>query len=144
MRFQRKKRVIPEISMTSMVDVVLLLLFFFMVSTTFNRNTQIKIKLPEANGEEAEEVKESISLIIDAGGVYYLQGEDGVPHQLANQTIETLEQALRKASIQIEQTPLIIDADAKTPHQSVIRALEAASVTGYHQITFAAERKPAS
>jgi len=138
MNFRRKKRVTPEISMTSMVDVVLLLLFFFMVSTTFSRQTEIKIKLPEANTATAEDYPDNVTLIIDADGTYYLQTKDGLPHELVNQKIETLTQALRKASANAEQTPFIIDADSNTPHQAVIKALEASANAGFSHISFSA------
>ena len=137
MKFHRKRRVAPEISMTSMVDVVLLLLFFFMVSTTFNKHTQVKIKLPEANGVETEEQPEMVTLMIDADGTYYLEGADKLPHELVNQKLETLTQALRDLPGDAEQTPLSINADAKTPHQFVIRALEATSAAGFSHLTFA-------
>jgi biopolymer transport protein ExbD len=136
MNFHRKKRNTPEISMTSMVDVVLLLLFFFMVSTTFSRQTEIKIKLPEADSATAEDYPESVVLIIDADGVYYLQGKDGLPHELVNQQTETLVQAFRKASVNAEQTPFIIDADSNTPHQAVYKALDAAGHAGFSHISF--------
>lgn len=142
MRFQRKKRLVPEISMTSMVDVVLLLLFFFMVSTTFNRQTQVKVKLPQANGEEAETADNTVRLTIDAGGVYYLEDSAGVSHALINQKLETLIQALRKHSSQAGHAPFIINADAKTPHQAVMTALEAASALGFSHISFATEHNP--
>lgn len=140
MNFRRKKRNTPEISMTSMVDVVLLLLFFFMVSTTFSRQTEIKIKLPEADTAAAEDYPDSVTLIIDADGVYYLQAKDGLPHELVNQKTETLIQAFRKASTNAEQTPFIIDADSNTPHQAVIKALQAASVAGFSHISFSSLR----
>lgn len=140
MNFHRKRRVTPEISMTSMVDVVLLLLFFFMVSTTFNQQTSIKIKLPEANGADAESTENSVALTIDADGAYYLEGDDGLPHELVNRKIATLKQALQKYSATAAQTPLIIKADNKAPHQAVISALEAAGDIGFSHISFAAQR----
>ncbi|MDO9105942.1 MAG: biopolymer transporter ExbD [Methylovulum sp.] len=143
MNFCRKKRVPPEISMTSMVDVVLLLLFFFMTCSTFSRQTEIKIKLPEADTATAEDYPDNVTLNIDADGAYYLQGKDGLPYELVNQQQETLIQALRKASANAEQTPFIINADGITPHQAVIKALEAASIAGFSHISFSA-LKPGS
>ncbi|MGZ8192953.1 MAG: ExbD/TolR family protein, partial [Methylobacter sp.] len=55
MNFRRKKREKLDITLISMIDVLFVLLLFFMVSTTFNRNTEVNIKLPEAEGAEAEE-----------------------------------------------------------------------------------------
>jgi len=140
MNFRRKKREKLDITLISMIDVLFVLLLFFMVTTTFNHNTQVNIKLPEAKGEDGQENPKMITLIIDEEGTYYLKGEDGLPHELVNQTIETLKQELRKLSGQAEQIPFIISADGKTPHQSVIAALEAASEAGFTHITFAAQK----
>lgn len=141
MKFHRKRRVTPEISMTSMVDVVLLLLFFFMVSTTFSKQTQVRVKLPEADGEKTEAALETIRLTIDANGVYYLEDSDGASHELLNQKVETLVQALRKRHTPGAPVPFIINADGKAPHQAVITALEAANAVGFNQISFATEAK---
>ncbi len=140
MNFNRRKRVMPEISMTPMVDVVLLLLFFFMVSTTFNQQTAIKLKLPEADSAEIESTENTATLTIDADGTYYVEDAEGLPHELINRKAATLQQALRKFSATAAQTPFIIRADNKTPHQAVITALEAASAVGFSRISFATEQ----
>jgi len=140
MNFSRRKRPAPEISMTSMVDVVLLLLFFFMVSTTFNQQTAIKIKLPQADGAEAEAVDTQVILVIDANGNFFLEDTDGLPHEVLDRTAGTLQRALAKQSGRPGQTPLIIQADAKAPHQAVMTALAAAAAAGFERISFAAEQ----
>lgn len=140
MNFQRKKREKIDISMTPMIDVVFLLLIFFMVTTTFSRQTEVNIKLPEANGADAEQHPKMVTLTIDADGIYYLNSDDGLPHQLVNQSIDTLKQELRKLAEHSRQIPFIINADGKTPHQAVITALEAASDAGFSHITFAAQK----
>jgi biopolymer transport protein ExbD len=140
MKFQRKKREKVDITLISLIDVLFVLLLFFMVSTTFNRQTQVKIKLPEADTADAEANPKMVTLVIDADGVYYLNGEDGLPHELVNQQKETLEQELRKLAAQSKDLPFIIKADGQTPHQAVIKALEAAGTAGFSHITFAAQR----
>lgn len=140
MNFHRKKRRKIDITLISMIDVLFVLLLFFMVSTTFNRQTQVKIKLPEASGEETVEEQKSVKLIIDADGVYYLHGSDGLPHELINQQAETLKRELQKIAAHSAHLPFIISADGKSPHQSVITALDMASQVGFTQITFAAEQ----
>ncbi len=142
MKFSRRKRPEPEISMTSMVDVVLLLLFFFMVSSTFNQQTAIKIKLPQANGAEPEAVDTKRVLVIDANGNFFLEDTDGLPHAVLDRTAGTLQRALDRQSERPEQTPLIIQADGKAPHQSVMTALEAAAAVGFSRVSFAAEQPP--
>jgi biopolymer transport protein ExbD len=143
MKFQRKKREKVDITLISLIDVLFVLLLFFMVSTTFSRHTEVKIKLPEADTQEAAANPKMVTLVIDADGVYYLQGDDGLPHQLVNQQKATLIQELRKLAAQAKDLPFIINADGKTPHQAVITALEAAGSAGFTHITFAAQRSKA-
>lgn len=138
MKFRHKKREKLDITLISMIDVLFVLLLFFMVSTTFNRNTEVKVTLPEANGAEAEQSPKMVTLTITASGAYFLKGEDGVSHELVNQQIETLKQELQKLVEHSKDQPFIINADGKTPHQAVITALEAAGDVGFSHITFAA------
>jgi biopolymer transport protein ExbD len=139
MNFRHKKREKIDITLISMIDVLFVLLLFFMVSTTFNRNTEVKVTLPEADGAEVEQNPKMVTLTIDPEGKYYLTGEDGLPHELANQQLETLKQELMKLAEQSKDQPFIINADGKTRHQAVITALEAASDAGFSHITFAAQ-----
>lgn len=140
MRFQRKRRQNIDITLISMIDVLFVLLLFFMVSTTFNRNTEVKIKLPEASGAEAENPPKMLTLNIDANGVYSILGEDNVLQPIADKNIEALKQALHNVAVNKTDIPFIINADGKTPHQAVITALEAASAEGFTHITFAAQK----
>jgi len=142
MNFSRRNRKPIEITLTPMIDVVFLLLIFFMVTTTFSQQSELKINLPEAKGEESESVKKMIVLTINADGLYFITGEDGLPHQLVNQKNETLRRALTQAAGNSRLIPFIINADGKTPHQSVVTALDIASQIGFKRITFATKNKP--
>ncbi|MGJ0484929.1 MAG: ExbD/TolR family protein [Methylomicrobium sp.] len=140
MNFHRKKRRKIDITLISMIDVLFVLLLFFMVSTTFNRQTQVRIKLPEASGSEAEAPPRSITLVIDADGLYYVKGGDGMLHQLIDQKPETLLRELQKMAASGADIPFIISADGKTPHQAVISALDVAGRAGFTHITFEAQQ----
>ncbi len=142
MNFSRRKRPPLEITLTPMIDVVFLLLIFFMVTTTFNQQSELKIKLPEATGEESSSAEKMITLIIDAEGTYFITGDDGLPHQLINQNNDTLRRALIQAAGNSRKIPFIISADGKTPHQAVITALDIASDLGFSRITFATKSVP--
>ncbi len=128
----RRKRPL-ELSMTPMIDVVFLLLIFFMVTTSFNRETEIKINLPEANGVEKSADKH-IVLRIDSEGIYYINNK-----QVVSQEMTKLKAALRQAAGDDRDLPFVISADAKTPHQAVISALDAAGAIGFSRITFAVQ-----
>ena len=137
MSFSRRKRPPLEITLTPMIDVVFLLLIFFMVTTTFNRQSELKINLPEAKGGVTEAAEKMIMLTIDADGIYFISGDDGLPHQLINQESGTLKRALIQVAGKSRIIPFIISADGKTPHQAVVTALDVASQLGFSRVTFA-------
>jgi biopolymer transport protein ExbD len=139
MKFQRRKKEKIDISMTSMIDVVFLLLIFFMVTTSFTRQTEVKIKLPEANGAEAEDYPKSVTVTIDDKGDYYLTGSDGENRKLPDQGRETLMRELPRLAGQSKDIPFIINADGKTPHQAVMTVLDVAGQVGFSHITFATQ-----
>jgi biopolymer transport protein ExbD len=120
-----------EINLTALIDVVFLLLIFFMVSTTFDRFSELQIQLPEADGEVAESEPRVLELVIDAEGRYYLDRE-----QVLNSELDTLKRALAKRAPAARDQPLVINADARTPHQAVITAMDAARQIGLMQISF--------
>lgn len=137
MKFQRKKRENVDITLISMIDVLFVLLLFFMVSTTFNQHTEVNIKLPEAEGTAAEEHPKTVSLVINADGVYSLIGDDGQPHQLVDQSRAGLKLELGKLAVNSKDVPFIINADDKTPNKAVMTALDIAGQVGFSHITFA-------
>ncbi|TAK62418.1 biopolymer transporter ExbD [Methylobacter sp.] len=137
MKFQRKKRENVDIALISMIDVLFVLLLFFMVSTSFTQHTEVNIKLPEAEGAAADEHPKTVSLVIDADGVYSLVGDDGLPHQLINQNRAGLKQELSKLAEQARDIPFVINADDKTPNKAVMTALDIAGQVGFSHITFA-------
>ena len=125
----------PEVNLTPLIDVVFLLLIFFMVSTTFEHQSRIQIELPEATAEATKPDDESLEIIIDAQGRYFL-GEQ----QVVNTELKTLKGAISKVLGEREGLTVIIRADAKTPHQAVITALDATSQLGLTRISLATTR----
>lgn len=121
-----------DVNITPLIDVVFLLLIFFMVSTTFDKQAQLKVKLPEASPSSEQVKTESIVLAIDAKGQYYINDK-----QLVNTTIKTLKQALVKTMNDNKEIPVILKADAKTPHQAVVTAMDAAAQVGLTRLSIA-------
>ena len=121
-----------DINLTPLIDVVFLLLIFFMVSTTFDRHANLKVELPESSAPIAQQ-QEPVVISIDAEGNYFINDR-----QLVNTTLETLKIALRKTVADNEEdVPLVLRADAKTPHQSVVRAMDAAAQLGLTRLSIA-------
>jgi biopolymer transport protein ExbD len=125
----------PEVDITPLIDVVFLLLIFFMVSTTFDREAQITVELPEATGAEAEHAPKELDITIDASGIFFVN-----QREVINTEVETLKLAIMKAVGDERDIPVIINADGKTPHQAVMTAMDAASQLGLNRMTFSAHR----
>ena len=133
-----------SINLTPLIDIVFLLLIFFMVSTTFQRETELEIALPEASAKtKVTEVASAVVLEIDSDGVYRLGiRADGEWSEVISVSADKLSETLDGISTKHETTTLIIKADAKTRHQAVVRALDAAQRAGLKKIKFAAEMTP--
>lgn len=128
MKFRRKPRENVEINLASLIDVVFILLLFFVVTTTFTRETQLRVDLPEAaSGTPPEQTElKQLEVLIAADGSYSLNGR-----QLLESDLNALIGALQKESDGDNSLPLTISADAKTPHQAVITAMDAAGKLGF-------------
>jgi biopolymer transport protein ExbD len=126
----------PDINLTPLIDVVFLLLIFFMVSTTFKEDARLRLELPQADGEaiSADEIT-LVEIAIDAGGSFYVDGQ-----RVVDKRAETLEQALVGAAGPRRDLPVLIKADAQTPHQAVMTAMDVAGRLGLTRIAFAASR----
>ena len=125
----------PELNLTPLIDVVFLLLIFFMVSTTFERETQIIIELPEAGGEESKIEKEVLDITVDRQGRFYVN-----QLEVINTEVKTLKMAISKAIGDKRDLPVLINADANSPHQAVMTVMDAASQLGLEQMTFVAHK----
>ncbi|HIG40447.1 MAG: biopolymer transporter ExbD [bacterium] len=130
MKFARRKRPEVEVNLTPLIDVVFLLLIFFMVSTTFTKNTQLTIDLPEANADPSRVSEKQVEVTITRLGEYAVNEV-----VLVNNELETLKRAIEKVSAGDNSIPLIITADSATPHQSVVRAMDAAGQLGFVRLS---------
>lgn len=130
MQFRRQSREEDSVNLTPLIDVVFLLLIFFMVSTTFTEETHLSIDLPEAVGDPKSDSSDRLDIVIGADGAFSVNGQ-----ALVNNKIETLKSALEKLSTGDTKLPLTITADAKTPHQAVVTAMDAAGQLGFAKLS---------
>jgi len=138
MKLSLRPRTQPEVNLTSLIDVVLLLLIFFMVSTSFVKQSQIAIRLPEAEATAVvEEVPERIDIMITESGTYLVNGRE-----LINNRAETIRNALQKVSAGNNELPLTISADANAKHQYVVTAMDVAGRLGFTKISIATVNDP--
>ncbi len=138
MNLNVRPRTQPEVNLTSLIDVVLLLLIFFMVSTSFVKESQINIKLPETDSaEQVSEAADSLEITITENGTYYVNGRE-----LINSRPETIRNALRRVSDGNTDKPVTISADAGADYQYVVTAMDVVSRMGFKDFNLATVNEP--
>jgi len=131
-KFRRnRQRENVDINLASLIDVVFVLLLFFVVTTTFTRETQLRVELPEATSAEQPPADQAklVEVTISADGVYSVNN-----HLLPKSDLATLSEAIERESGGDNTLPLAISADGKTPHQAVITAMDAAGKLGFSHL----------
>ncbi len=123
-----------NINLTPLIDVVFLLLIFFMVSTTFDTTSQLKIKLPEASQDEAIKPKQPLYLVINMEGNFFLNARE-----LSSQKSEALSLALQRV-LDGSDRPIVIQSDAGSPVQSLVTAMDVVARLGLTQVSIATTR----
>ncbi len=123
-----------NINLTPLIDVVFLLLIFFMVSTTFDTTSQLKIRLPEASQEQSALPPKKINLLIDAKGSFFLNSRE-----LTNSKSATLKAALER-TMAGKKLPIVIQSDADSPVQSLVTAMDVVAQLGLAQVSIATTR----
>jgi biopolymer transport protein ExbD len=135
MNFQRGRRHEElEMNLVPLIDVLLVIIIFLVVSATFSRTSELQINLPTAEANAPEDKPLVITVEVDATGHYLVNGNavDGA-------SVEGIASALTKAGGEGKDPTIVINADAKSTHQSVVNVMEAARQANYTHITFATQ-----
>lgn len=128
MKFPRQPVEETSVNLTPLIDVVFLLLIFFMVSTTFTKERELTVDLPEAEAEAAAEMPKSIEVEVNQSGEYAINGK-----LLVNREPETIRRALIDVAEGNTNVPFIISADKNTPYQAVVTVMDVAGQLGFSQ-----------
>jgi biopolymer transport protein ExbD len=138
MKLQSRSSDEPEINVISLVDVLLVLVLFFMVSTSFLRETEISLQLPEATTESrARTPTESLEILVTQSGTYLVNGRE-----LINSERRTLRAAIERLVGERRDLPVFIRADAATTHQAVVTAMDVAGQLGFVRLNIATVTPP--
>ena len=121
-----------EINVIPLIDVMLTLLMFFVLTTTFENQTKMRIVLPEANAKAQAQVKQQLVVSIDREGRYFIGA-----NEVLNPGLETLKDALEAAAGDDRERPITLKADGRTPHQAVVTAMDALGQLGFSQLSIA-------
>ncbi len=123
-----------EINLVPLIDVLLVIIIFLVVSATFSRINELQINLPTAEANAPQEKPLVVEVGVDASGQYTVNKTT-----LAQPSVEAIVVALKKAVGNGKEPTIIINADAKSTHQSVVNVMEASRQAGYTHITFATQ-----
>jgi biopolymer transport protein ExbD len=135
MNFQRgRHREEPEINFIPLIDVLLVILIFLMVTTTYSKFSGLEINLPTADGPPPAEQPAEISVAVTASGDVLVNKVS------AGRDVQAISAAIKRVAGNGEKEPVVvISADAKATHQSVIDVMQAAQSAGLSHISFATQ-----
>jgi biopolymer transport protein ExbD len=138
-KFRRQRIDDGGVNLTPLIDVVFLLLIFFMVSTTFTKESRLQLELPTAEGESVSDDTDLIEIIINAQGRFQVNEQS-----LGDGGLEALLKALQNVSGGDTMRPVTITADANSPHQAVVTAMDAAGRLGFVKLRITTQEADAS
>jgi biopolymer transport protein ExbD len=121
-----------EINVISLIDVMLTLLMFFVMTTTFVQHSSMKVTLPEASASEQTRDEQTLTVLIDADGRFYIDN-----NEVLNPGIDTLKEALLRVAGDDRTRAVVLRADAQTAHQAVITAMDALGQLGFERLSLA-------
>lgn len=131
MKFRPSQSEEPELNLVPLIDVLLMTLIFLVVTTSFSKEAQLRIQLPEATAEEKVN-DNALRVVIDAKGNYYINNK-----QILKPTAAVLRNALSQAAGKNKNPIVVIHADENTSHQAVVRVMDSARRLGFTNLTFA-------
>ncbi len=135
MNFKRQSNEDPEVNLIPLIDVLLVILIFLMISTTYSKYTELKITLPTADAEQAQNRPHEIVVAVSSSGEYAVDRQI-----LSERSVSAIAQALRAAARGMPDAMVVISADAQATQQSVVNVMEAARAAGLSRLTFATQK----
>ena len=121
-----------EFNLIPLIDVILCLLIFFMVTTTFDQRSMLRVDLPEASESATEPAGQGLALVIDANGRYFVDSRE-----VSRPDADSLRLAIEDIVGEDRERAVLVRADARTPHQSVVTALDVLGRLGFVRISIA-------
>ncbi len=121
-----------DINLTALIDVVFTLIIFFVVTTSFNNRSALKITLPSSQASQPEQQNKPLVILVDKSGNYFVGNT-----ALVRSDLNSLKEAISQQAGNDKKRTIVIQADAKTSHQSVITAMDAIGQLGFSHISIA-------
>jgi biopolymer transport protein ExbD len=138
MDFRRGRREdYPDINLIPFIDILLVIVIFLAVTTTYARFAELKINLPTSSAEQTPNQPKQIEVAVAESGRYQIDNT-----AIGDASVEELAAVLQKAAASLNEPVVVINADARAAHQSVVNVMEAARRVGLSRITFATQTAP--
>lgn len=122
----------PEINLVPLIDVILVLIIFFVITTTFDARSTLQLQLPSATADTTTTETTVLSVLINAEGRYFVGNRE-----VLRTDLDALKQVLLEVGGEERSRPVLLRADARTPHQAVVTALDALGQLGFRRISIA-------
>ena len=132
MKFKIRQEEELQIGLTPLIDVVFILLIFFMVTTTFDRSSELRIELPDATVKNKATQEKTLEIDIDANGQFFVNQV-----RVISSSPKALYLAISKVVGDNREMPVVLKADAKTPHQYVVTAMDTIGRLGMTRLSIA-------
>jgi biopolymer transport protein ExbD len=127
----------PEINLIPLIDVVLCLIIFFVITTTFESRSVLKLQLPRADGEPAQAREKTLDVLVNADGRYFVGDREAL-----RTDVESLKRTIAGVAGDDRKRTVLLRADARTPHQAVVTALDALGQLGFRNISIGTAPDP--
>jgi biopolymer transport protein ExbD len=134
MNFRHRTREEPEINLIPFIDVLLVVLIFLMLTTTYNKFTEMQLRLPVADTDAQRDYPKELVVAVGSDGAYAVNKK-----MVEGRSLDALSNAMLQGAKAGKDTVVIISADANAKHQAVVTVMEAARRAGLTQITFATQ-----
>ena len=122
----------PDINLVPLIDVILVLIIFFVVTTTFDARSMLKLELPQATAEPATSDTRALVVLVNADGRYFVHDRE-----VLRTDIDSLRSVVAEVAGDDRERPVLLRADARTPHQAVVTALDAVGQLGFTHVSIA-------
>ncbi len=127
-----RERMMSEINITPLTDVMLVLLVIFMVTTPLIMTDSFKIKLPRAVTSDAEPGKGAVISVSQSGRIS-LNGKEINDADLLG--------ALKKDFSGSSDRTVVVKADGNALHKVVVKVLDTAKLAGALKLSIATEKE---
>jgi len=128
----RRAEDVPELNLVPLIDVILVLIIFFVVTTTFDTRSMLKLELPRADARAAEPEENTLSVLVNADGRYFIDDREAL-----RTDIEAIKATIVEVAGDDRERPVLLRADARTQHQAVVTAMDALGQLGFRRVAIA-------